>query len=113
MPRISFVDAPESAALRQHTEGSDPGRLRPDRRGRWWSYSVHQRGQRPGSPGAAAAAWETIRQPASWDSSGRTHDHENLFVVGAPTMVSGGCANGTLTFSALALRSAGEIARGL
>ena len=40
------------------------------------------------------------------DDSGRTHDHENLFVVGAPTIVSSGCANGTLTFCALALRSA-------
>jgi quinoprotein glucose dehydrogenase len=46
------------------------------------------------------------------DSHGRTHDHENLFVVGAPTCVSGSCANATLTFCALALRSAGEIARG-
>jgi quinoprotein glucose dehydrogenase len=46
------------------------------------------------------------------DSWGRTHDHENLFVVGAPTIVSSSCANGTLTFCALALRSAGEMARG-
>ena len=45
------------------------------------------------------------------DSWGRTHDHENLFVVGAPTAVSASCANGTLTFSALALRSAAEIGR--
>lgn len=45
------------------------------------------------------------------DSSGRTHDHENLFVVGAPTMVTGGCANGTLTFVALGLRAAREIGR--
>ena len=45
------------------------------------------------------------------DSWGRSHDHENLFVVGAPTLVSGGCNNGTLTFSALSLRSASEIAR--
>ena len=45
------------------------------------------------------------------DSWGRTHDHENLFVVGAPTMVSGGCSNGTLTFAALSLRSAEEIGR--
>ena len=45
------------------------------------------------------------------DSSGRTHDHENLFVVGAPTMVSGGCSNGTLTFAALSLRSAEEMGR--
>ena len=45
------------------------------------------------------------------DSHGRTHDHENLFVVGAPTTPTGGCTNGTLTFVALTLRSADEIAR--
>jgi glucose dehydrogenase len=47
------------------------------------------------------------------DSFGRTHDHENLFVVGAPTTPTGGCTNGTLTFVALTLRSADEIARGV
>ena len=47
------------------------------------------------------------------DGFGRTHDHENLFVVGAPTTPTGGCTNGTLTFVALTLRSAGEIAREL
>lgn len=47
------------------------------------------------------------------DGYGRTHDHENLFVVGAPTTPTGGCTNGTLTFVALTLRSADEIARGL
>jgi choline dehydrogenase-like flavoprotein len=45
------------------------------------------------------------------DSFGRTHDHENLFVVGSPTMPTGGCTNGTLTFAALTLRSAPSIAR--
>ena len=45
------------------------------------------------------------------DSWGRTFEHENLFVVGAPTMVSGSCANGTLTFCALSLRSAEAIGR--
>src|SRR6266850_509513 len=45
------------------------------------------------------------------DSYGRTHDHNNLFVVGAPTTPTGGCTNGTLTFVALTLRSADEIAR--
>ena len=45
------------------------------------------------------------------DRWGRTHDHENLFVIGAPTAVSAGCVNGTLTFCALALRSAAEIGR--
>jgi quinoprotein glucose dehydrogenase len=45
------------------------------------------------------------------DSFGRTHDHENLFVVGAPTLPTGGCTNGTLTFAALTLRAAPAIAR--
>lgn len=45
------------------------------------------------------------------DSFGRTHDHDNLFVVGAPTLPTGGCTNGTLTFAALTLRSASEVAK--
>jgi quinoprotein glucose dehydrogenase len=44
------------------------------------------------------------------NSHGRTHDHDNLFVVGSPTLPSGGCTNGTLTFSALTLRSADHMA---
>jgi quinoprotein glucose dehydrogenase len=44
------------------------------------------------------------------DSYGRTHDHENLYVVGAPILPTGGCTNGTLTFAALTLRSADRIA---
>jgi choline dehydrogenase-like flavoprotein len=44
------------------------------------------------------------------DSFGQTHDHENLFVVGSPTLPNAGCTNGTLTFVALTLRSAGKIA---
>jgi len=47
------------------------------------------------------------------DSFGRTHDHQNLFVVGAPTLPTGGCTNGTLTFAALTLRSATEVARSI
>ena len=46
------------------------------------------------------------------DSFGQTHDHENLFVAGSPTLPNAGCTNGTLTFVALTLRSAKEIARG-
>jgi len=45
------------------------------------------------------------------DSHGRTHDHDNLFVVGTPTAVSASCANGTLTYCALALRAAEEIGK--
>ena len=47
------------------------------------------------------------------DSVGRTHDHENLYVVGSPTLPTGGCTNGTLTFAALTLRSADHIADSL
>ena len=47
------------------------------------------------------------------DSYGRTHDVANLFVVGAPTLPTAGCTNGTLTFSALTLRSADHIAEAL
>lgn len=54
----------------------------------------------------------TDKEKSVCDSFGRTHDHENLFVVGAPTQPTGGCTNGTLTFVALTLRSAGEIAKG-
>jgi glucose dehydrogenase len=45
------------------------------------------------------------------DSYGRTHDHENLYVVGSPTLPTGGCTNGTLTFVAMALRSVERIAQ--
>ena len=47
------------------------------------------------------------------DPFGRTWDHPNLWVVGAPNLVTGGCNNGTLTFCALSLRSAAKIARSL
>jgi quinoprotein glucose dehydrogenase len=40
------------------------------------------------------------------DGTGRTHDHENLWIIGSPTCVSSGCLNSTLTFVALSLRTA-------
>jgi choline dehydrogenase-like flavoprotein len=47
------------------------------------------------------------------DSFGLTHDHPNLWVVGSPTLPTGGCTNGTLTFVALTLRSAERLAASL
>jgi len=47
------------------------------------------------------------------NSYGLTHDHPNLYVVGAPTLPTGGCTNATVTFAALTLRSADRIAQTL
>ena len=44
------------------------------------------------------------------DSFGRTHDHSNLFVIGAATLPTGGCTNATITFAGLTLRSAEHLA---
>jgi quinoprotein glucose dehydrogenase len=108
LPRLRFRDAPVSVRLRQATEDrirSVFGELARAGNGRILRTSVDEVQDHPGGgcrmgvdPG------ESVVDP--W---GRSHDHENLFVAGAPTMVSGGCSNGTLTFSALSLRSAQEI----
>ncbi len=112
MPRIRFVDAPESLELRSHTEehirGVFDGIVRAGG-GKMLSTGVQDAYDHP------AGGCRMGDDPASSvvDRFGRAHDHENLFVVGAPTAVSGGCANGTLTFSALALRSAEEVSASL
>ena len=43
------------------------------------------------------------------DAEGRAHDHENLWVAGAPTQPTASCCNGTLTFAAVGLRTAAAI----
>jgi quinoprotein glucose dehydrogenase len=112
LPKLAFRDAPESVALRAETEESIRSvfaKMIAAGNGKLLRTSVDNfqdhpaGGCRMGDDGASSVV----------DSWGRAHDHENLFVVGAPTSVSGGCANATLTFCALALRSAHEIERGL
>ena len=109
MPAIAFRDAEASRDLRAHTEDSirgvfdglvraGGGEILQTSSSNFQDHPVG--GCRMGDdPGSSVC-----------DSWGRTHDHENLFVVGAPLCVSGSCANGTLTFAALSLRSAGRIA---
>jgi len=107
-PKLTFRDSPESAALRGHTEES--------------IKALFQRMARAGNGEIIRTGVDDFQDhpaggcrmgddPATSvvDSSGRAHDHENLFVVGAPTSVSGGCANATLTFLAVALRQAASI----
>jgi glucose dehydrogenase len=44
------------------------------------------------------------------DSFQRSHDHDNLYLVGSGTFPTGATANPTLTIAALALRTAEQIA---
>jgi quinoprotein glucose dehydrogenase len=108
LPRIALKDSEVSASLRGWTEeklkqlfeaivragGGEILQVSPS------SFQDHPAGGcRMGDAAEASVV----------DSWGRAHDHENLFVVGAPTCVSASCANGTLTFVALGLRSATKI----
>jgi choline dehydrogenase-like flavoprotein len=113
LPKLAMHDAPESAALRDYSistihalfermakagEGKVIHMEEDDANG-WQDHPAG--GCRMGADPATSVV----------DGWGRAHDHENLFVVGAPTCVSASCANATLTFCALALRSAEEIPR--
>jgi quinoprotein glucose dehydrogenase len=110
LPKLSFRDAPESVELRGATEDSIRslfGEMAKAGGGKVLRTSVDNFQDHP------AGGCRMGGDPATSvvDSWGRAHDHANLFVVGAPTSVSGSCANATLTFCALALRSAHEIER--
>jgi choline dehydrogenase-like flavoprotein len=45
------------------------------------------------------------------DAYRRTFQHDNLFVIGAPTCVTASCADGTLTFVAVSIMQATDIER--
>lgn len=110
LPKLAFRDAPESVALRAQTEDSIKtlfANMAKAGDGKVLRTSVDNFQDHP------AGGCRMGSEPATSvvDSWGRAHDHENLFVVGAPTSVSGSCANATLTFCALSLRSAHEIER--
>ncbi len=109
-PLLSFRDDPVSRDLRGYTEDTIRalfGRLAAAGNGRIIRTSVDNFQDHP----AGGCRMGTDASTGVVDSHGRTFDHENLFVVGAPTAVSSSCANGTLTFCALALRSAEEIGK--
>jgi choline dehydrogenase-like flavoprotein len=112
LPKLSFRDAPESVELRAHTEDTIRGRFAElatvgDGRVLHTSVSAFQ-----DHPAGGCRMGDDPAQSVV-DRWGRAHDHENLFIAGAPTSVSGSCANATLTFCALALRTAAEMAREL
>ena len=112
LPKLAFRDAPESVALRQQTEDSIKALFETMAKagnGKVLRTNVDSFQDHP------SGGCRMGDDPASSvvDSWGRSHDHENLFVVGAPTCVTGSCANATLTFCALSLRSAHEIEKTL
>jgi glucose dehydrogenase len=109
-PTLTFRDAPESVALRGHTEDQIKAlfaRLAQAGNGEIMRSGVDDFQDHP----AGGCRMGTDPATSVVDAGGRTHEHENLFVVGAPTCVTGGCANATLTFLAVGLRQAAEIGR--
>jgi choline dehydrogenase-like flavoprotein len=110
MPKIEHrpdaASQAREAATKQHVQDvfarmarADDGRVASSSEGRYLDHPAG--GCRMGADPSTSVC----------DSFGQTHDHENLFVVGAPTLPTAGCTNGTLTFVALTLRSADRIAR--
>ena len=54
----------------------------------------------------APAVWEDDPANSVVDSTLRSHDHDNLHVLGSATFPTGGTANPTLTIAAFSLRLA-------
>jgi quinoprotein glucose dehydrogenase len=113
MPHVAFRDAPESARLRAWQEESIRTLFRTmARAGDGTILRMENSGNDVGQehPGGGCRMGD---DPATSvvDRWGRAHDHENLWVAGAPAHVSASCCNGTLTFVAMGLRTAAAIAR--
>ncbi|GAC1517438.1 MAG: GMC family oxidoreductase [Gemmatimonadaceae bacterium] len=109
LPHLIFRDSDASRALRDHTESSIKALFADLARvggGEVIRTTVDEFQDHP----AGGCRMGTDPSTSVVDPWGRSHDHGNLWITGAPTAVSGGCANATLTFAALSLRSAAKIA---
>jgi glucose dehydrogenase len=112
MPTVSFRDDPKSAALKEWQEESLRTLFRQMARAGGGEIlrmenSANDLGQEhPG--GGCRMGTDPNRSVV--DGSGRAHDHENLWVAGAPAHVTASCCNGTLTFVAVGLKTAAAIA---
>jgi quinoprotein glucose dehydrogenase len=110
LPRLEFRDDPLSAELRPRTEA----RIRSVfedvvRAGGGKLISVSSSDEKDHAGGGCRMGLDPATSVT--DGFGRTHDHENLFVVGAPTMVTTGCANSAPTIGALGLRAVTQIGK--
>jgi glucose dehydrogenase len=114
MPTMTFRDAPESAALRPWQELQIAALFQRMAKAGGGSVlkmenSVNDLGQEHPAGGCRMGDDPAKSVVDKW---GRAHDHENLWVAGAPSQVTAGCCNGTLTFVANGLRTAAAVARG-
>jgi len=113
MPTLAFRDDPLSAALRPWQEEQIATLFRTMARAGngqllKMENSVNDLGQEYPTGGCRMGDDPTTSVVDKW---GRAHDHENLWVAGAPTQPSASCCNGTLTFVANGLRTASAIAK--
>lgn len=110
LPRVAFADDADSTALRGYSEETIETRFRELVDAGGGRLLTARPGDAQEHPGGGCRMGD---DPAASvvDAHGRSHDHENLFVVGAPTFVTAGCTNGTLTMAALGIRAAVEIGR--
>jgi quinoprotein glucose dehydrogenase len=113
MPNVAFRDAPESAALRAWQEEQLRELFRRMARAGngeilRMENSANDLGQEHPTGGCRMGTDPTR---SVVNAEGRAHDHENLWVAGAPTQPTAGCCNGTLTFAAVGLRTAAALAR--
>jgi len=113
MPRMAFKDAPESAALREYQEESLRELFRRMAKVGGGEIlrmenSVNDLGQEHPTGGCRMG---TDPMDSVVDGDGRAHDHENLWVAGAPTQPTASCCNGTLTFVAVGLKTAAAIVK--
>jgi quinoprotein glucose dehydrogenase len=112
MPHVEFRDAPASAELRGWQESELKALFhRMAKAGDGEVISIVNSKDDLGQehPGGGCRMGN---DPATSvvDKFGRAHNHENLWVAGAPTHVSASCCNGTLTFAATGLRTAAAVA---
>jgi len=113
MPLLTFRDAPESASLRAWQEAQIRELFRTMAKAgngtiARMENSANDFGQEHPGGGCRLGTNAATSVADAW---GRTHDHENLWIAGAPAHVSASCCNGTLTFVAVGLRTAAAIAR--
>ncbi len=113
MPTLTFRDAPESGAIKAWQEEQIAALFRRMAKAGNGTLlkmqnSVNDLGQE--HPAGGCRMGDDPAQSVV-DKWGRSHDHENLWIAGAPAQPSAGCCNGTLTFVAVGLRTASAIAR--